>query len=67
MNDTKPVNRPLQHEIEVILARHLAEYLAMPMFIVDPQGSLLFFNEPAEGILGIRYEETGIMPASIRG
>ena len=53
-----------QHEIEVILARQLAEYLAMPIFIVDPAGDLLYYNEPAEAILGIRYVETGPMPAS---
>jgi PAS domain-containing protein len=53
----------LQQEVEVILARHFAECLAMPVFIVDPQGNLLFYNEPAELILGQRFEETGIMPA----
>ncbi len=53
-----------QQEIEVILARHLAEYLAMPIFIVNPAGDLIFYNEPAEAILGTRYNETGIMPAS---
>lgn len=53
-----------QHEIEVILARQLAEYLAMPIFIVDPEGDLLYYNEPAEAILGSRYVETGPMPAS---
>jgi len=52
-----------QQEIEVILARHLAEYLAMPIFIVEPNGDLLFYNEPAESILGLRYDETGPMPA----
>ena len=53
-----------QHEIEVILARQLAEYLAMPIFIVDPAGDLVYYNEPAEAILGTRYVETGTMPAS---
>lgn len=53
-----------QHEIETILARHLAEYLAMPIFIVNPAGDLIFYNEPAETILGTRYNETGSMPAS---
>jgi PAS domain-containing protein len=53
----------LQQEVEVILARHFAECLAMPVFIVDPAGNLLFYNEPAEFILGQRFEETGAMPA----
>ncbi len=51
-----------QKEIEVILARQLASYLAMPIFIVDPLGTLVFYNEPAEAILGCRFEETGEMP-----
>ena len=52
-----------QHEIEVILARHLAECLAMPVFIVNPDGDLIFYNEPAEAVLGQSYTETGAMPA----
>jgi PAS domain-containing protein len=53
-----------QKEIEVILARQLAEYLALPIFIVDPNGDLLFYNESAEQILGSRYDETGPMSAN---
>jgi PAS domain S-box-containing protein len=52
-----------QQEIEVILARQLADYLALPIFLVDQEGNLLFYNEPAEKILGHRYDETGPMPA----
>ena len=52
-----------QQEIEVILSRHLAECLAMPIFIVNPDGDLIFYNEPAEAILGQSYNETGMMPA----
>ena len=53
-----------QYEVEVILARHLAENLALPMFIIDPEGNLIFFNEPAEAILGLRFGTTGLLPAS---
>jgi PAS domain-containing protein len=53
-----------QYEVEVILARHLAENLALSMFIVDPEGNLIFFNEPAEAVLGIRFGDTGLLPAS---
>jgi len=53
-----------QKEIEVILARQLVSYLALPVFIVDPQGTLLFYNEPAESVLGRRFEETGEMRIS---
>ncbi|MBI3990436.1 MAG: PAS domain-containing protein [candidate division NC10 bacterium] len=50
-----------QKDVEVILMRQLASYLAMPIFLVDMAGNLLFYNEPAETLLGRRYEETGEM------
>ncbi len=53
----------MQREVEIILMRQLASYLAMPIFIVDPAGNLLFYNEPAEALLGCRFEETGELPA----
>jgi PAS domain-containing protein len=52
-----------QQEIEVILTRHLASYLALPIFIVDPAGTLVFYNEAAERIVGQRFNETGPMAA----
>ncbi len=51
-----------QREIEVILTRQLASCLILPIFIVDPDGTLVFYNEAAEAILGHRFEETGEMP-----
>ena len=53
-----------QLEIELILLRQVASYLAMPIFLVDLEGNLLFYNEPAEPILGLRYEESGELPLS---
>lgn len=50
-----------QKAIELILMRQLASSLAMPIFLVDPSGNLLFYNEPAEQLLGRRYDETGEM------
>ena len=52
-----------QKEIEVILTRQLASYLAMPIIIIDSVGTLLFYNESAEMILGRRFEETGELSA----
>ena len=49
-------HRPL---IELILARQLTSLLAVPVFIVDVQATLVFYNEPAELILGQRFAETG--------
>ena len=67
--------------IQIILTRQLAGYLSVPLFLVDPKGDLLFYNEPAEVILGRRFgliggalqrpdlgqrfEETGPMPAKV--
>jgi len=51
-------------EIEVILSRQLADCLSVPVFIVDTEGNLIFYNEPAEELLGIRYDNTGAMPVT---
>jgi PAS domain-containing protein len=53
-----------QKPIEMILMRQLASTLAMPIFLVDAQGGLVFYNEPAEVILNLRFDETGEMPAN---
>ena len=42
--------------------RELADHLSTPIFVVDPAGDLLFYNEPAERLLGSRFDETGMMP-----
>jgi hypothetical protein len=52
----------MAYPIELILNRQLADCLAIPVFITDTLGNLLFYNEPAEEILGKRYEDTGEMP-----
>ncbi len=49
------------YDIEIILSRQLAETLSTAMFIIDTQGNLLFYNEPAEEILGKKFEDTGVM------
>jgi PAS domain-containing protein len=49
--------------IQIILIRQLAGYLGVPLYLVDPKGDLLFYNEPAEALIGLRFEETGAMPA----
>lgn len=50
--------------MQLILARQLASSLAMPIVIVDAHGLLIYWNEPAELLLGIRFEESGEIPAS---
>ena len=54
----------IQKPVEVILMRQLASTLAMPIFLVDADGTLVFYNELAERVLGMRFEETGEMPAN---
>jgi len=52
------------YEIEIILNRQLADCLSIPVFITDTDGNLIFYNEPAESVLGKRFEETGEMPVA---
>jgi PAS domain-containing protein len=48
-----------QQPVEMILARQLTGYLSVPVILVDGAGTVVFYNEPAERILGVRFEETG--------
>lgn len=50
-----------QQNLVLILARGLASSIATSMFLVDPEGNLVYFNEPAEEILGTTYAEAGEM------
>ena len=51
----------MAHPIQIILTRQLAAYLSVPIFLFDPTGNLIFYNEPAEAMLGSRFDETGVM------
>jgi PAS domain-containing protein len=53
------------YEIEIILNRQLADCLSIPVFITDRKGNLIYYNEPAEKILGKRYEDTKEMPVEM--
>jgi PAS domain-containing protein len=48
-----------QKAVEIILMRQLASYLAMPIIVVAADGALVYYNEPAETIVGRRFDETG--------
>lgn len=52
-----------QHPIEIILARQWAATMSNPIWITDAVGNLLFYNEAAEAVLGVRFDEAGEMPA----
>lgn len=48
-----------QRSVALILARELAVNLTTPMWIWDEQGLLVYLNEPAEEIIGRRYQDLG--------
>lgn len=47
--------------VVLILAREFATRLATPMFVADADGRLVFYNEPAERVIGRSYSEAGEM------
>ena len=59
------MSRMPQKPIELILVRRLASYLSIPMFVVDADGTMLFYNEPAESLLGRRFDEAGEMKLEV--
>ena len=56
---------PRQRHIALILARDLAANVASAMLLVDADGDLVFFNEPAERILGRPYAEAQMSRADL--
>src|SRR3990172_2483242 len=47
--------------VELLLMRQLASYLTTVIFLLGPDGATLFYNEPAERLLGRRFDEAGDM------
>ena len=50
-----------QKHLVLILAREFASNLATPMLLTDDEGTLVFFNEAAEPIVGRTFAEAGEM------
>jgi PAS domain-containing protein len=50
-----------QKPLELILARNFLSSLSTPAFLVDENGILVFYNEAAGALLGMRFEEAGRM------
>ena len=48
-----------QKNLVLILAREFASKLATATFLIDADGRLVYFNEPAERILGRSFAEAG--------
>jgi len=49
--------------LPLILARELGSNLATPMFLIDAAGTLVFYNEAAELLIGRPFAELGEIPA----
>jgi PAS domain S-box-containing protein len=53
------MERTAHKSLPVILAREFASNLATPLAVIDEDGTLVFFNEPAERIIGQTHAELG--------
>ena len=58
-----PGSAPGPKSLPLILARELASNLATPMFLIDALGTLVFFNEAAEVLIGKPFAELGEISA----
>jgi PAS domain S-box-containing protein len=56
------LERRRQKHLVLILAREFASNLATPTLIADAEGTLVFYNEAAEEVVGRSFAEAGEMP-----
>ncbi|MDH4070673.1 MAG: PAS domain-containing protein [Ignavibacteria bacterium] len=52
---------------QMATAEAFAADLSMPVFLVDRNGDLLYYNSEAGQVLGREFDETGGMPAAVWG
>ena len=50
--------------LPLILARELAANLATPMFLLDAEGMLAYFNDAAAALLGKQFNDIGEIPSA---
>jgi PAS domain-containing protein len=55
--------REPDHPLELILARSLVSILSVPAILVDAAGRFVFFNEAAGDLIGVPFEEIGVLEA----
>ena len=53
-----------QKSVVLILARELASNIATPMLVIDDEGTIVYFNEPAEKVLGATFASVGEVTAA---
>jgi len=52
-----------QQPLPLIMMRELADNVATPLFLVDRDGVLVYYNEAAEVLLGLRFVDAGSLTA----
>ena len=52
-----------QQPLPLIMMRELADNVATPLFLVDRNGVLVYYNEAAEVLLGVRFVDAGSLTA----
>ncbi len=52
-----------QQPVEMVLLRQLASYLTIPIWMMDLEGNLIYYNEPAERLLGVTFDDVGPLHA----
>lgn len=55
----EPGARPVQKALALIVARELAANLATPVFLIDAGGTMVFYNDAAEEVVGRPFSEIG--------
>ena len=63
MADTPRSTTSRPPSLPLILARELASNLATPMFVLNQDGLLVYFNDAAERIIGKPFAEIGMVDA----
>ena len=56
------MERVRQKHLVLIIAREFAANLATPTVIADEEGTVVFYNEPAEELVGLKFAESVEMP-----
>jgi PAS domain-containing protein len=60
---TITVRQPRQKSLILIRAREVATNLSLPVSLLDAEGNLVFFNQAAEAMHGVTFEEAGELAA----
>jgi PAS domain S-box-containing protein len=60
---TITTRRPRQKSLILIRAREVAANLSLPVSLLDAEGNLVFFNQAAEAMHGVTFEEVGELAA----